>query len=124
MLNQRLSEITDPALKDLFEELGQVTGRNPVHHQAFAVFQFIRICQENPRTNNWQAIKAARFFRGSVLKTRVSKADAKVIELIQTLCDRFYVSLEQVENQTVYMALNQIMNPRSQLRKPPPISLF
>lgn len=71
-----------------------------------------------------KAIQAANFYRGSSLKTKVGKLPpGQITQVVQELCDLYLVPYEMVVTKTLYVFLNQILNSKSQLRKPPPIRL-
>lgn len=90
------------------------------------LFQFLSLCQIDVVRMKRAKIQAKNFYKGSLLKTRLDKipenADA-VFELTADLCEHFKVPHELALNRQLYVFLNEIYNPKSMLRKPPPLRL-
>jgi hypothetical protein len=124
MINERIKSLPAGEIRDLLEELEQVTGLSVEHHRDMNVHSFLTLCLRDVIHDKRQTIQAANFYRGSLLKVKVGKiAPGEVTRLVEELCDLYRVHREMVATKSLYVFINQIMNPKSQLRKPPPIRL-
>ena len=62
------------------------------------------------------------YIPGSLLRTKVEKLDGSPVgRLVFELCQNFSVSHEFVVTRSLAIALNQLLNRNSKLRKPPPL---
>lgn len=124
MINERIKTLPPGEIHDLLEELEQVTGLIVAHHGDMNVHSFLTLCQRDLIHDKRQTIQAANFYRGSVLKTKVGKlAPGEIANLVKELCNLHRVPIEMVTAKALYVFLNEILNPKSKLRKPPPIRL-
>lgn len=124
MINERIKNLPPGEIHDLLEELEQVTGLIVAHHGDMNVHSFLTLCQRDLIHDKRQTIQAVNFYPGSVLKTKVGKlAPGEITNLVKELCDLHRVPLEMVATKTLYVFFNQILNPKSKLRKPPPFRL-
>ena len=121
MLHQRLDCISDPDVRDILEELGSVKGLTVEGHAGHTLFGFLDLCQRDVWADKKQRIDAAHCYRGNILRTKVEKLPAGGAQLVTALCRHFKVGREMVETKALYMFLNDIFNPKSRLRKLPPI---
>lgn len=124
MINDGIQNLPDGEIRDLLDELEQVKGLIIEHHLEMSLHSFLVLCQRDVIHHKKEAIQAANFYRGSSLKTKVGKLPpGQITQLVQELCDLYEVPYEMVVTKTLYVFLNQVLNAKSQLRKPRPIRL-
>ena len=124
MLHVSIKDIQSESILGMIEELGQVKGCNHGADPSITLFCFLQLCQRDVVRDKKERIDAARFYVGSALKTKVEKLDDDLYYLTEDLCSHFRVfGHEQVLNKTLYVFLNDIFNPKSKLRKLPPLQL-
>lgn len=124
MLNDRIQNLPAGEIRNLLDELEQVKGLSVEHHREMNLHSFFVLCQRDVIHDKKEAINAANFYHGSLLKTKVGKLPSgQITQVVQELCDLYRVHHELVVSKTLYVFLNQILNAKSQLRKPPPIRL-
>ncbi|MEN9849024.1 MAG: hypothetical protein RL368_1764 [Pseudomonadota bacterium] len=126
LLQIPLRDIREESVRDLLDELEQVTGLSVEGHGASVLFQFLSLCQLDVVKMKRVKIQAKNFYKPSLLKTRLDaippNADA-VYDLTIDLCENFKVHHGLALNRQLYVFLNEIYNPKSALRKLPPIRL-
>ena len=126
LLHTPLRDIHEESIRDMLDELEQVTGLSAKAHGSSVLFQFLSLCQLDVVRMKRAKIQAKNFYKGSLLKTRLDSipdnADA-VFDLTADLCKNFHVHHGLAMNRQLYVFLNEIYNPKSTLRKPPPIRL-
>lgn len=124
MLQTRLEDITDPDVLELLGEIEHVKHLSIQGHQGATLFNYLSLTQRHPITHKPENIQAAGYFNGSILKTPVKKLTGRTVhDLAQHLCAHFQVSEQFIDDKKYYVFLNQIFNPKSKLRKPPPFYL-
>lgn len=124
MINERIKNLPAGQIHELLEELEQVKGLVVEHHRDMNIHSFLMLCQRDVIHDKKETINAAKFYRGSLLKTKVEKLpDGDITQLVDELCALYRVPREMVPTKTLYVFLNQILNAKSQLRKPPPIRI-
>src|SRR5258708_5178997 len=121
MLLTRLSEITDSQILELLGEIDQVKRMGLGGHQETRLFHFLQLTQIHSVTGKPQNIEAEGCHNWSILKTPIKKLRGTSVETLAVqLCAHFNVSAEFIDDKRYYVFLNQILNPKSKLRKPPP----
>ena len=124
MLNDRIQNLPDGEIQSLLDELEQVKGLSVEDHGEMNLHSFLVLCQRDVIHDKKETINAANFYPGSFLKTKVGKLPpGQITHVVQELCDLYRVHHGLVVTKTLYVFLNQILNAKSQLRKPPPIRL-
>lgn len=124
MINDRIQNLPDGEIRDLLDELEQVKGLIVEHHQEMNLHSYLNLCQRDVIRDKKETIQAANFYRDSLLKTKVGKLQpGQITQVVQELCNLYKVHYGLVVTKTLYVFINQIMNPKSQLRKPPPLRL-
>ena len=123
MLNERLKNISDPEIVGVIEELSQVTGLTAAGHAEFTLLNFLMLCRRNIWSDKRQRIDAANFYTGSMLKTKVQKLPPSIRGLVEALCINFKISSQTIETKTLYVFINDILNPNSKIRRKPPLFL-
>ncbi len=121
MIHERLKNISNSSIRSMLEELCQVKGYNLMSDSEATVFGILDTCQRDVVRDKREKIDAANFYKGSALKTKVEKLDKDLYALTEELCSHFGVSHELVVTKTFYVFLNDIYNPKSKIRKPPPL---
>lgn len=121
MLHQRLRSISDPGVREILNELESVKGVTVAGHAEHTLFGFLDLCQRDVVTGKKQRIDAAHSYLGSMLRTKVEKLPPSGSQLVTDLCHHFHVRREMVETKVLYVFLNDVFNPKSRLRKLPPI---
>lgn len=125
LLHTKLSDIQDPQLRELLQEIAQVKYLSLAKFENGTLFTFLTMTQRHSVTEKPESIQAAGCYSGSPLKRRVKDVlNQPMGELAIQLCRWFRVSDEFIGGSQYYVFLNQIMNPKSKLRKPPPFRLF
>ena len=123
-MHTRISEVSDESIRSLLTELEQTTGKSVEAHSSMSVFSFLQLCQKDSLGFEKSKIKAKDFYKGSMLKTRVGEIQEDSVYLLaKKLCANFQVHHGLAMNRQLYVFLNEIFNPKSQLRKPPPLRL-
>jgi hypothetical protein len=126
LLQTPLKDIKEEWMRDLLEELEQVTGLSVAAHGETVLFHFLSLCQMDVVKYKRVKIQAKNFYKGSMLKTRLDKipdSAETVFDLTADLCEHFHIPHELAMNRQLYVFLNEIYNPKSLLRKLPPIRL-
>lgn len=124
LLHTRISDIKEPQLLELLEEIAQVKYMPLSGFQGTTLFNYLTRTQLHPVTSKPENIQAAGYYQGCLLKRRVKDAFGEPMEqLAVQLCRHFGVSEQFIDGKQYYVFLNQILNPKSKLRKPPPFRL-
>lgn len=117
MLNTRLKDLPAGDLNGLLEELELLKGVPVAGHADVTLLGYLDLCQRDLVRDKREGIQAARFFAGSLLKTKIQKlSNGDTERLVRQLCSHFKVPHEVIINKALYVFLNEILNPRSRMR--------
>ena len=125
MLQTTLAETKEPSLLSLLAELEQVTDKSVGAHKGMTLFNYLSICQWDVVRIKKAKIEGMNFYKGSAIKTMIDKMpkDDSVYWLTEDLCDHFRIHHGLVIRMQLYVFFNAIFNPKSKIRKPPPLVL-
>lgn len=125
MVQTKIADIQDEQIQSLLSEIEQVTSRPVSAHQGLQLFHYLDMAVRDDYTRKFKGLNASGFYKGSMLRTKVEAFDnTSVGILVESLCTHFKVNSEFTRPKQLYIAISDVYNPKSKLRKPPPIRFW
>lgn len=119
LLSTRISDIKEPQILELLDEIGRVKHMPLAGFHGSTLFNYLSLTQRHSVTGKPKTIQASGSYQGCLLKRRIKDVCEEPIgKLASQLCRHFGVSEEFIDGKQYYVFINQIMNPKSALRKP------
>jgi hypothetical protein len=115
-----ISSLAEQQVRDLIDEIRQVKRFSISEPHRTTVFSVMTLTQQHYLTRKPESLKAKNCYKGSLLRTRIKHLHGQPIhDLALELCQHFKVTDEFIDEKEYYVFINQIMNPKSLLRRPP-----